>query len=231
MANFLTSSIGKKFIQGISGAFLILFLALHATINFFSVLDTFNGVYGSADGLFKAGCDFMALPIVTVMVPVLALGFLVHICYGCYLTWQNIRARGGYNRYEVASKAAADSWSAKNMLVLGIVILGILFFHLTHFWAEMQLAEFIGEEAADPYDLLNATFGSLWVTLIYIVWFVAVWFHLCHGFWSMFQTVGWSNSLWMKRTKVIGVLVATLLVFMFIAVACNAYLQANGFIA
>ena len=231
MANFLTSSIGKKFIQGISGAFLILFLALHATINFFSVLDTFNGVYGSADGLFKAGCDFMALPIVTIMVPVLALGFLVHICYGCYLTWQNIRARGGYNRYEVASKAAADSWSAKNMLVLGIVILGILFFHLTHFWAEMQLAELTGGEAADPYDLLNATFGSLWVTLIYIVWFVAVWFHLCHGFWSMFQTVGWSNSLWMKRTKVIGVIVATLLVFMFIAVACNAYLQANGFIA
>ena len=66
----------------------------------------------------------MALPIVTMMVPVLALGFIVHICYGCFLTWQNIRARGGYNRYEVASKAAADSWSAKNMLVLGIVILG-----------------------------------------------------------------------------------------------------------
>lgn len=35
------------------------------------------------------------------------------------------------HRYEVASKAAADSWSAKNMLVLGIVILGLLFFHLT----------------------------------------------------------------------------------------------------
>ena len=44
-----TSSIGKKFIQSISGAFLILFLLLHATINFFSVIDTFTGKYGAVD--------------------------------------------------------------------------------------------------------------------------------------------------------------------------------------
>ena len=204
MANFLTSSIGKKFIQSISGAFLIIFMLLHASVNFLSVLDSFKGTYGAEDGLFKMGCDFMALPIVTVMVPVLALGFIVHIAYGCYLTWQNIRARGGYNRYD--------------MLVLGIVILGLLFFHLTHFWAKMQLAEFTGGEAADPYMLLNLTFGKLWVALCYIVWFIAIFLHMGHGFWSMFQTVGWSNSVWMKRTKVIGLVV------------CNAYLQANGLI-
>ena len=31
MANFLTSSIGKKFIQSVSGAFLVIFLLLHGT--------------------------------------------------------------------------------------------------------------------------------------------------------------------------------------------------------
>ena len=204
MANFLTSSIGKKFIQSISGAFLIIFMLLHASINFFSVIDSFKGTYGAEDGLFKMGCDFMALP--------------------------NIRARGGYNRYEVASKAAADSWSAKNMLVLGIVILGLLFFHLTHFWAKMQLAEFTGGEAENPYMLLNLTFGNIWVALCYIVWFIAIFLHMSHGFWSMFQTVGWSNTIWMKRTKVIGIIVAAVIVLMFISVVCNAYLQANGLI-
>ena len=79
------SSIGKKFIQSISGAFLIIFLLLHGTINFFSVIDTFTGKFGAPDGLFQKGCDFMALPIVTIMVPVLALGFVVHIGYGCWL--------------------------------------------------------------------------------------------------------------------------------------------------
>ena len=65
------SSITKKLIMSISGLFLIVFLLLHMTINFFSVIDTFTGKYGAADGLFQTGCDFMALPIVTIMVPVL----------------------------------------------------------------------------------------------------------------------------------------------------------------
>jgi len=230
MANAFHYSIGKKFIQAISGAFLVIFLLLHATINFFSVLDSFNGEFDSFGGLFAQGCEFMSLPIVTIMVPVLALGFLVHIGYGCYLTWYNIKARGGYKRYEVASRAAADSWSAKNMFVLGIVILGILFFHLTHFWANMQLQEFTGGHAENPYVLLEATFKNWWVLAIYIVWFVAVWFHLCHGFWSMLQTVGWNNQIWMKRLKVIGAIVASIIFLMFAAVAVNAFLQANGII-
>lgn len=142
MANAFHYSIGRKFIQAVSGAFLIIFLLLHVTINLFSVIDSFTGNYNGLDGLFQKGCDFMALPIVTIMVPVLAAGFIIHIIYGCWLTWKNIKARGGYKRYEASSVAAADSWSAKNMFVLGIIILGILAFHLTHFWAKMQLAMF-----------------------------------------------------------------------------------------
>ena len=50
------SSITKKLIMSISGLFLIVFLLLHMTINFFSVIDSFTGKYGAADGLFQAGC-------------------------------------------------------------------------------------------------------------------------------------------------------------------------------
>ena len=221
------SSIGKKFIQSISGAFLIIFLLLHGTINFFSVIDTFTGKFGAPDGLFQKGCDFMALPIIKIMVPVLALGFLVHICYGCWLTWQNVRARGGLKRYEVASKAATDSWSARNMFVLGIIILGLLLFHLSHFWAKMQLQEFLGNEPENPYLLLVTTFKSWWVLALYLLWFVAIFFHLAHGFWSMFQTIGWSGQTWMKRLKVIGIIVAVLIFLIFAAVAVNAFIQAN----
>ena len=141
MANAFHYSIGRKFIQAVSGAFLIIFLLLHATINFFSVIDSFTGKFGvvanddklfsAGDGLFQLGCDFMSTPVITIMVPVLALGFLIHIGYGIYLSYYNMRARGGVKRYEVASKAKADSWASTNMLVLGIVILGIVFFHLT----------------------------------------------------------------------------------------------------
>ena len=210
MANILTSSIGKKLIMSISGFFLIVFLLLHVSINLFSVIDLFTGSYGSPDGLFKAGCDFMSLPIVTVMVPVLALGFFIHIFYGCYLTWTNLRSRGGYCRYAVSSKAKTDSWASRNMIVLGIIILGFIAFHLTHFWADMQLKEFTGQEMSDPYALLDRTFGVWWVAILYLVWFGAIWFHLTHGFWSAFQTVGLNNNIWLKRLKVLSYIVATL---------------------
>ena len=212
MASFFRSSIGKKFIQAVSGAFLVIFLLLHGTINFFSVIDSFKGTWGNVepdklmsagDGVFAAGCDFMSTAVITIMVPVLALGILVHIIYGIYLSYLN-------------------------MLVLGIVILGIIFFHLTHFWAHMQLMEFTGREAENPYMLLEKTFSSWWVLAIYIIWFCAIFLHLTHGFWSMFQTIGWDNQIWMKRLKVIGVVVAALIWLCFTTVAVNAFLHAQG---
>ncbi len=233
------SSIGKKFIQSITGAFLIIFLLLHATINFFSVIDSLTGKFGAVaadekifsagDGLFKLGCDFMSTGFISIMVPILALGFIIHIAYGGWLTWQNMKARGGLKRYEVPSKAGADSWAAKNMVILGILILGFICFHLTHFWAKMQLPEMfgVGNYENNPYLLLMVTFGRWWVLVLYIIWFVALWLHVNHGFWSMFQTVGWNGQTWFKRLKVIGIIVSTLICAAFTATAINAFIQAQ----
>jgi succinate dehydrogenase / fumarate reductase cytochrome b subunit len=222
------SSITKKLIMSVSGLFLIMFLLLHMTINFFSVIDSFKGTYGAADGLFQAGCDFMALPIVTIMVPVLAAGFLVHIVYACILTYGNRKARGPQS-YAVAHQGKAESWAAKNMLVLGIVVLGLIAFHLNHFWADMQLKEFQGQHAENPYMLLHETFKNLWVVILYIVWFIALGLHLCHGFWSAFQSLGLSNKIWEKRLTYLGYAFVAVIVLGFIAVAINAYVQGNPY--
>ena len=224
------SSITKKLIMSISGLFLIVFLLLHMTINCFSVIDTFAGSYGAADGLFQKGCDFMALPIVTIMVPVLAAGFFVHIIYAFILSYGNYKARGT-QRYAVANKTKAESWAAKNMLILGVVVLGIVAFHLNHFWAKMQLLEFQGHHAENPYELLNATFQNLAWVVVYIIWFVALGLHLCHGFWSAFQSMGLSNKNWEKRLLYVGYVVVAIIVLGFAAVAVNAYLHANGLLA
>ena len=223
MANIFTSSIGKKLIMSISGLFLIVFLLLHLTINALSLI---------SEEAFQAGCDFMALPIITVMVPVLALGFIIHIIYGFYLSATNLKARGK-ERYAVAHKGAADNWASKNMLVLGIIVLGVLGFHLTHFWANMQLLQFQGvphEELANPNVLLLETFKSPVVVVIYVVWFAALWFHLTHGFWSAFHTIGWNNDTWIKRLKVLSYVFATIIFVGFTAVAVVACLKANGLI-
>jgi succinate dehydrogenase (or fumarate reductase) cytochrome b subunit, b558 family len=220
MANIFTSSIGKKLIMSISGLFLILFLTIHAIVNGLSLI---------SDEAFNAGCEFMALPIVTIMVPILAAGFIIHIIYAFVLNFINYKARGT-QRYAVANKTQADDWASKNMLILGIIVLGFLAFHLTHFWAKMQLLEFTGGHPEEGAPLLYQTFGQLWVVIAYVVWFVALWFHLNHGFWSAFQTIGLNNNVWFKRLKVLGIIISTILILIFIAVAVKAYLVANAII-
>ncbi|MBQ3175100.1 MAG: succinate dehydrogenase cytochrome b subunit [Bacteroidales bacterium] len=219
MANIFTSSIGKKLIMSISGLFLILFLFIHAFVNALSLI---------SDEAFQAGCEFMSLPIVTVMVPVLAAGFIIHIVYAFILNAMNLKARGP-QRYAVANKAKTDDWASKNMLVLGIIVLGALAFHLTHFWAKMQLPEMMGQHAEQGPVLMYQTFKPLWVVIVYLVWFVALWLHINHGFWSALHTLGLNNSIWMKRWKVVSLVVSTVLVVVFIAVALKAHFVANGY--
>ena len=228
MANIFTTSIGKKLIMSISGLFLIIFMLLHTTINFFSVLDAFRGTWGAEDGWFQLGCDFMALPVVNVMVPVLAAGFLIHIIYALILSIGNFKARGGVKRYEVNSRAKADSFASQNMIWLGIIVLGFIAFHLTHFWADMQLQEFTGGEAENPYMLLERTFGQWWVVALYIIWFIALYMHIGHGFWSALQTIGWNNMIWLNRWKWIGRIIGMVIVLCLTTVAIVSYIQANG---
>jgi succinate dehydrogenase / fumarate reductase cytochrome b subunit len=216
MGNLLTSSIGKKLIMSITGLFLMLFLIVHLTVNATSLI---------GPEAFASACEFMALPVVTIMVPVLAAGFIIHIIYATWLTITNLRARGK-ERYAISHKGEADSWAARNMFVLGIIIIGFLAFHLSHFWAEMQLKDFTGQETSDPNMLMAQTFGNTWVLILYIIWFVALWFHLTHGFWSAFQSMGMNNSKWLKRLKAVAYVFATIVAAGFIVIAVAAHLNA-----
>ena len=219
MANIFKSSIGKKLIMSITGLFVVLFLTMHMCLNLTSVFsaEAFQGV-----------CDFMALPIVSIMVPILAAGFIIHIIYAFILTLGNLKARGGVKRYEVSNKAATDSWAAKNMIWLGLIVLLGIALHLTDFWAHMQLQDFTGGEVADPNALLATTFGNPVVLVLYLIWFFAIWMHLTHGFWSAFQTIGWSNDKWLKRTKVITIIIDTILMGGFAVTAIAAFLRVKG---
>lgn len=211
MANIFSSSIGKKLIMSISGLFLMVFLLLHLSINFAAVV---------SEEAYNTACDFMNTNIfIQIMVPVLALGFVIHIIYALYLTWTNRKARPV--KYAVSSNTKASSWASRNMFVLGLIVLGFLAIHLSHFWAKMQLQHFIGGAAVeDPYlEVKTLLSNPLWAA-VYVAWVWALWFHLCHGFWSALQTVGASNSLWISRLQIAARVFATIIAlgFSFIAI-------------
>ena len=220
MASIFKSSIGKKLLMSISGLCLILFLTFHMVMNLTYVFDPKSVVYGTI-------CEILSMGWVNVVVPVLAAFFVVHIVYAFILTIGNLKARGD-QRYAVPNKAKTDSWSARNMFVLGLIVLLGIALHLTDFWAKMQLQNWLGGAEENPYDLMALTFGRWWVTAMYIIWFAALWFHLTHGFWSALQTLGWNNNIWMKRWKWITCIYVTLLMLGFVLVALYAYCKANG---
>ena len=220
MASIFKSSIGKKLIMSISGLFLIFFLTFHMVMNLTYVFDPESVVYGTI-------CEILSMGWVNVVVPILAAGFLIHIIYAFILTIGNRKARGE-QRYEIPNKAKTDSWSSRNMFVLGIIVLCFIILHLGQFWAKMQLQNWLGAEEADPYQLMGQVFGNWWMVCLYLIWFVALWFHLTHGFWSALQTIGWNNNIWMKRWKWITCIYVTLLMLGFVLVALYAYCKANG---
>ncbi|MGL4293930.1 MAG: succinate dehydrogenase cytochrome b subunit [Bacteroidales bacterium] len=218
------SSIGRKVVMSLSGLFLIVFLCVHLSANMF--------MYVSPAAFGKA-CEFMGSPLVMTMVPVLALGFIFHIVYAFVLNLRNMKARGTA-KYLGGSKTPV-TFEAKNMLALGIIVLGGLAFHLTQFWAQMQLQAFIGSpeyplllenglplvnlegELIAPYVLAQIFFGNIVFDIIYIIWIAALWFHLSHGFWSAFQSLGINNRKWFVRWNTIGQIFAAIICLGFIS--------------
>ncbi|MBQ0154946.1 MAG: succinate dehydrogenase cytochrome b subunit [Bacteroidales bacterium] len=216
------SSIGRKFIMSITGLFLVLFLLFHGSMNLCLVIDDIFGTQGYNWICAMLGANWYAI----IGTLVLALGVVVHFCYAIYLTIQN-RAARGTDRYAMEARQEGVQWASKNMLVLGIIVIGFLVLHFYNFWYKMQFAELTGIETSmfDPQDgsaIVKGLFTDGWCgiiyCLLYMVWLVALWFHLSHGVWSALQTLGWSNLIWLKRIKVIGVIFATIAVGLFMVV-------------
>ena len=214
------SSIGRKVVMSVSGLFLVLFLTFHMCMNLALVFspDAYNAI-----------CGFLGARWYTLaLTAVLAAGFIVHIVYAFWLTIQNRKARGN-DRYAVNVRPQGVEWSSQNMLVLGIIVILFLVLHMAQFWYKMQLNELLGvDKTVNPHDgsyLVITAFQNVWMVVIYIVWLVALWFHLTHGFWSALHTIGFNNTVWFNRWKVIGNIFSTIICLGFAFVAIALYIQ------
>lgn len=207
------SSIGRKVIMSVTGIALILFLTFHGCMNVVALI--------SEDG-YNAICEFLGANWYAVAATVvLAALMVIHFVYAIILTLQNRRARGN-SRYAVTSRPEKVEWASQNMLVLGIIVVLGLALHMFNFWYNMMLAELTGAmpaiDPADGYGWIVYTFSNPVFAVLYIIWLVALWFHLTHGFWSAMQTLGWNGKIWFNRWKCIGQWYTTILVLLFLVV-------------
>lgn len=223
------SSIGRKYVMAITGACLVLFVTFHVLMN--AVCIFWPVAYNVI-------CEFLGANWYALVASCgLAVLFILHIIYASWLTIQNRKARG-HERYAVNSRPKQVEWSSKNMYILGIVILAFLVVHIIQFWSKMQWAEIIGNYYTDSVSgqevppmagtwLIELAFSCVATPIIYIIGFVALWFHMNHGFWSMLHSAGWDNEVWNKRLKCIGCWWTTLVVGLFIAQAVVFTVQAH----
>lgn len=217
----MTSSIVKKLVMSLSGLMLVLFLLFHMSMNLVAVF--------SAEG-YNMICEFLGANWYALVGTLgLAAGFIIHIIMAIVLTLQNRKARGNV-RYKVEVRPKEVDWASKNMLVLGIIVLGFLGLHFAQFWYKMQFAELIGTQTgefapADGAAYIQLYFSQPLYCLVYLVWLVALWFHLTHGVWSAFQTIGWNGKTWFPRLKAISNVVATIIILGFAVVPICFFLQ------
>ena len=209
------SSIGRKVVMSVTGIALILFLTFHGCMNMVALF--------SEEG-YNMICEFLGANWYAVVATMgLAALAVLHIVYAFILTAQNRTARGD-NRYEVATQVNAGKveWASKNMLVLGLIICIGLLVHLWNFWYNMMFAELVGAMPAisptDGFGWIKETFSNPVFVVIYVVWLVAIWFHLTHGFWSAMQTLGVSGKVWLKRWQCIGMIYVSVLMLLFLIV-------------
>lgn len=92
-----------------------------------------------------------------------------------------------------AKKKLAQTYSARTMRWGGIILLGLLIFHLAQFTVKATL--FNGPTTATPYEMVIGEFSLWWMVALYAVWLVTVCMHVRHGFWSAFATLGANTSV------------------------------------
>ena len=204
--------------MSVTGIALILFLTFHGCMNLVALF--------SKEG-YNMVCEMLGANWYAVAATAgLAVLVALHFIYAIILTLQNRKARGN-NRYAVTSKPEKVEWASQNMFVLGIIIVLGLLLHLFNFWYNMMFAELFNGgyayvaciDAADGYSMIAHTFSCPVYTVLYVIWFAAIWFHMTHGFWSAFQTLGWNGKIWFCRWRMIGMIYVTVLMLIFLAVA------------
>lgn len=205
--SLLKSSIGRKFVMGLTGLFLITFLIVHCGIN---ACIFFN------DGgeTFNAAAEFMATNIlIRTMEVVLFIGLILHMVQSLALTLQNQKARPV--QYAAYSGNSNSKWYSRSMGLLGTLILMFLIIHLRHFWVVSRFTDHITSGEETLFGEMKEVFSQLWVVILYVAAMFSLAYHLMHGFQSAFQTMGWNHPKYMPFIKKLGFWFAIVIPFIF----------------
>ena len=181
---FAKSSIGKKWIVGISGALLVFFILAHLAGN----LTIYIGEHGEGINVYAETLHASPLLLWGARGGLL-LVFLVHIFTTLSLVIENRKARP--QRYAVKAHVQSTIF-ARTMALSGLVVLSFIIFHVLQFAAGFNdysdLTDIDGRH--DVAAMIILSFFNPWVSGFYLLSLLLLGMHLSHGISSIFQTFG-----------------------------------------
>ena len=212
---YFSTSIGKKLQMSFTGIFLIMFLVVHCYINA-------QIFYNDGGARFNEAAHFMGTNFLIRTIELGLFGFLIlHIVQGLLL-WAKNKSRRSIG-YTVSAGNKTSPWYSRSMALLGTLVLLFLIVHLSKFWGPNRFSQLTGGGELKLYDMMKAEFQLTWVVIIYIFGCIALGWHLVHGFYSAFQTLGLGTAKYKSIIKFIGVAFSIIvpLVFAMMPIAFN----------
>lgn len=203
----LSSPVGRKYVMGVTGIFLILYLIVHAGINALIF-------YNDGGQIFNAGAHFMSHSyFMRILELVLFAGFIVHIVQGIMLMRKNKAARPVKYNKQVFTKRI--KWYSRMMGLLGTLILLFLIMHLSHFWYLTKEELYFNGPEVDLYQQMKVIFTNPVWFVLYMIGLASLLYHLLHGFQSAFRSLGMNDKSWTPIIEKAGVAYSVLIVLLF----------------
>lgn len=209
-------SILKKYLIGLTGLGLALFVLLHMLGN----LLIFVG-----DEAYNLYMHQMVNMKASVIIQVgLLTAFLLHIILALILSVKNYFSRSEkYTRSASGWKATA--WYQKGLIAQGAVILVFVILHLITFKFGVHYKVNYGDgEIRDLFRLVVEVFQDPIIVVWYIVALLILFIHLFHGLSSSFQSLGLNHPRFNKGIKGISFVYAVLVTIGYISLPLYVFL-------
>ena len=209
----VTSSIAKKFVMALTG-FVAFGYAVGHMIGNLQIFIGQNQINAYAKALHSMG------PLLWVVRGGLIICIILHIWLGIQLRIENWAARpDAYAK----KKSVKTGLSARTMIWTGAIIFAFVAYHLMHFTVrstDPRFSEALVDSLGrfDVYTMVILGFQNVWLSLFYMVAVSLLCFHLSHGIWSMFQSLGWNNKRSEKWLKGFAMIFATVLFLGYISI-------------
>ncbi|MBE3076776.1 MAG: succinate dehydrogenase cytochrome b subunit [Actinobacteria bacterium] len=192
----LRSTVILKAAMAISGLIMVLFLLVHmyGNLHVFAGQAVFDNYSHSFRTLVEPYLPYSgALWIIRVT---LLTAVLIHV-YSAVTLWMRARGatggRGGWRYQSAQARGGAQrTYASYTMRWGGVTLALFIVFHLLHLTTNTISP---GGASSSPYERVVNGFGIWWVTVSYLIAVIALGFHLRHGFWSAFATLGANTSL------------------------------------